>query len=84
MQWAGRVEGDVHERPELTVALPGAPHCRSPAAGAIAHTARGAGSRPPAGADPHQRDSAPACSTCCRLIPRRRARSAGDARRAGA
>ena len=25
MKWAGRVEGDVHERPELTVALPSAP-----------------------------------------------------------
>jgi triphosphatase len=24
-KWAGQVEGDVHERPELTVALPGAP-----------------------------------------------------------
>jgi len=25
MKWAGRVKGDVHERPELTVALPSAP-----------------------------------------------------------
>ena len=25
MKWAGRIEGDVHERPELTVALPHAP-----------------------------------------------------------
>src|SRR5262249_8590083 len=26
-KWAGRIEGTVHERPELTVGLPGAPAC---------------------------------------------------------